>query len=53
MSDAEYIKWKKKHKDDPIEPWIELILNTPNPTDKFCIDVYNRKSEIKQQNTCN
>jgi hypothetical protein len=48
MSDEEYTKWKKKSGKDELEAWIELILNTKNPSDQFCIDAYNNKNELKR-----
>ena len=49
MSDAEYKKWLKKHGDEPLPEWIDMILQEDNPSIEFCTNAYNNK-HIKQDN---
>ena len=49
MSDAEYDKWKKKHGDEPLPKWIELILKEEKPTLEFCTNMYNNKENIHNE----
>jgi hypothetical protein len=47
MSDKEYIKWKKKHGGDELPLWIIKIIEEDDPSDEFCMQVYNNKDKEK------